>query len=141
MTIQKKATIISSLVASVLICVKFIVGILSGSIAVLASAIDSLLDLCASLFNLYAISKSEKPADLHFNYGRGKIESLAAVIEGSVICISGIFIFYQSCKKLIYGHQLELLAYSLGVMIFSTFVTFFLVLYLSYVAKITKRIF
>ena len=135
MTIQKKATIISSLVASVLICVKFIVGILSGSIAVLASAIDSFLDLCASLFNLYAISKSEKPADLHFNYGRGKIESLAAVIEGSVICISGIFIFYQSCKKLIYGHQLELLTYSLGVMIFSTFVTFFLVLYLSYVAK------
>ena len=135
MTIQKKATIISSLVASVLICVKFIVGILSGSIAVLASAIDSFLDLCASLFYLYAISKSEKPADLHFNYGRGKIESLAAVIEGIVICISGIFIVYQSCKKLIYGHQLELLTYSLGVMIFSTFVTFFLVLYLSYVAK------
>lgn len=54
---QRRATMISSCVALVLIVVKFVAGIISGSVAILASAIDSLLDLSASLFNLYAIPK------------------------------------------------------------------------------------
>lgn len=140
MTIQKKATLISSLTASVLICVKFVVGILSGSVAILASAIDSLLDLCISLFNLYAITKSEQPANSHFNYGKGKIESLAAVIEGSVICASGVFVLYQSLKKLLLGNALNYLPYSVGVMVFSVLLTTSLVLYLSAVAKKTNNL-
>lgn len=134
-SIQRQATIISSLTAFVLIIVKFVVGILSGSIAILASAIDSLLDLFASLFNLYAVTKAEKPADLNYNYGMGKIESLAAVIEGSVILVSGIFILYQSCKKLLFGGELAYLDYSLYVMIFSLILTTILVIYLNYIAK------
>ncbi|TLD83580.1 cation transporter [Helicobacter sp. MIT 11-5569] len=140
MSIQRKATIVSSSVACVLIVVKFIAGILSGSVAILASAIDSLLDLSASLFNLYAITKAEKPADLKFNYGRGKIESLAAVIEGSVILVSGIFILYQSFKKIIFGSELARIDLSLYVMIFSLILTTALVLYLSYVAKKSKNL-
>lgn len=140
MTLQKKATLISSLTAFLLICVKFFTGILSGSVAILASAIDSLLDLCASLFNLFALSKSEKPADLDYNYGLGKIESLASIIEGSAIIISGLFIFYQSCKKLYLGEVIEHLDLSLGVMIFSFVVTLGLVIYLQYVAKVTQNL-
>ncbi|MBX7491364.1 cation diffusion facilitator family transporter [Helicobacter sp. Faydin-H64] len=140
MSIQRKATVVSSLVASVLIVVKFIAGILSGSVAILASAIDSLLDLSASVFNLYAITKAEKPADLKFNYGRGKIESLAAVIEGSVILVSGIFILYQSLKKILLGSELARIDLSLYVMIFSLVLTTALVLYLSYVAKVSNNL-
>ncbi|TLD85512.1 cation diffusion facilitator family transporter [Helicobacter sp. MIT 05-5294] len=140
LSLQRKATIISSLTAFILIIVKFIVGILSGSIAILASAIDSLLDLFASLFNLYAVTKAEKPADFNYNYGMGKIESLAAVIEGSVILVSGIFILYQSCKKLFLDEKLTYLNYSLYVMIFSLILTTMLVIYLSYVAKKSKNL-
>jgi divalent metal cation (Fe/Co/Zn/Cd) transporter len=43
---------------------------MSGSIAVLSSAIDSLLDLFVSLFNYFAIHSSEKDADIKYNYGR-----------------------------------------------------------------------
>ncbi|ETD26539.1 cation diffusion facilitator family transporter [Helicobacter canis] len=132
---QRKATIISSCVACVLIVVKFVAGILSGSVAILASAIDSLLDLCASSFNLYAITKAEKPADMKFNYGLGKIESLAAVIEGSVILVSGVFIIYQSVKKLMLGSELVRLDLSLYVMVFSLVLTIALVLYLQSVAR------
>lgn len=134
-SLQRQATIVSSLTACVLILVKFVVGILSGSVAILASAIDSLLDLFASLFNLYAVTKAEKPADFNYNYGMGKIESLAAVIEGSVILVSGIFILYQSFKKLLFGGELAYLDYSVYVMIFSLFLTTALVLYLNYIAK------
>ncbi len=59
--------------------IKLALGILSGSVAVLASAIDSVLDMFVSIFNYFAILNSEKPADKKFNYGRGKIEALASI--------------------------------------------------------------
>ncbi|DAB33190.1 MAG TPA: cation-efflux pump, partial [Sulfurospirillum sp. UBA12182] len=70
MTLQKKATIISSATAGILVIIKFTIGVLSGSVAVLASAIDSLLDLVISGFNYFAIKKSEEDADETFNYGK-----------------------------------------------------------------------
>ena len=94
MTLQKKATIVASATATLLIVLKLFVGILSGSVAVLASAIDSVLDLIVSAFNYFAITKSEQPANQKFNYGKGKIEALAVVIEGTIITVSGLFIFY-----------------------------------------------
>lgn len=137
MTLQKKATVVSSCVAAFLTIIKFGIGIASGSVAVLASAVDSILDMFVSLFNYFAISKSEKPADETFNYGRGKIEALASVIEGSIIAISGIFLFYQAIKKALYGEESTYLELALYVMIISLIVTISLVTYLNYVAKKT----
>ena len=67
MTLQKKATVVASLTSVLLIVVKLTIGLLSGSVAVLASAIDSVLDLIVSMFNFFAISKSEESEDEKFN--------------------------------------------------------------------------
>ena len=139
MTLQKKATVISSAVATVLIAIKLITGIMSGSVALLASAIDSVLDLIVSAFNYFAISKSEKPADDVFNYGRGKIEALAAVIEGTVVTTSGLFILYEAIKKVIIDEPIKLLNTSIIVMLISLFITIALVVFLNFVAKKTKN--
>ena len=139
MTLQKKATIISSLTASILVVIKLAIGIVSGSVAVLASAIDSILDLIVSAFNYFAISKAEKPADEQFNYGRGKVEALAAVIEGTVITISGIFIFYEAIKKAYLGETVSHLTPSIIVMVISLFLTLALVVFLNFVAKKTNN--
>ena len=95
MTSQKKATVVSSSVAAVLTLIKLIVGISSGSVAVLASAVDSVLDMFVSIFNYFAISNSEKPADKTFNYGRGKIEALASVIEEQLLLFQDFFYFIK----------------------------------------------
>lgn len=137
MTPQKKATVVSSSVAAILTLIKLVVGIASGSVAVLASAIDSVLDMFVSIFNYFAISNSEKPADKHFNYGRGKIEALASVIEGTIICISGLFLLYQAIKKAINGETSQYLEISLIVMTISIVITVSLVIYLNRVAKQT----
>ncbi|RXK01874.1 cation-efflux pump [Arcobacter sp. CECT 8989] len=137
MTPQKKATVVSSSVAAILTLIKLVVGIASGSVAVLASAIDSVLDMFVSIFNYFAISNSEKPADKHFNYGRGKIEALASVIEGTIICISGLFLLYQAIKKAINGETSQYLEMSLIVMTISIVITVSLVIYLNRVAKQT----
>ncbi|MBV5278142.1 MAG: cation transporter [Campylobacteraceae bacterium] len=138
MTLQKKATIISSATATLLIIIKLAIGIMSGSVAVLASAIDSVLDLIVSAFNYFAITKSEQPADKKFNYGKGKIEALAGVIEGTVITVSGLYIFYESVRKAIYQKEIEYLDASIVVMLISLVITIALVTFLNYVAKKTR---
>ncbi|MBP1681711.1 MAG: cation efflux pump [Proteobacteria bacterium] len=138
MTLQKKATVISSATATLLIVIKLFIGILSGSVAVLASAIDSVLDLIVSAFNYFAITKAEQPANKKFNYGKGKIEALAAVIEGTVITVSGLFIFYSAIKKAIYHEPLQHLENSIIVMVISLVLTIALVVFLNYVAKRTR---
>jgi len=140
LTLEKKATIVSSGIATILIFIKLTIGILSGSVSVLASAIDSVLDLIVSAFNLFAITKSEKPADDEFNYGRGKIEALAAVIEGTVITMSGLFILYEAIKKAINGEVTTMLDTSILVMSISIALTIGLVLFLNFVAKKTNNL-
>lgn len=137
---QKRATIISSGVATLLVIVKLVIGIASGSVAVLASAIDSLLDTVVSIFNFFAIKKSEENPTEFFQYGKGKIQAIAAVIEGTVITISGVFIMYKAVEKGIEGGTTTLLAPSIVAMVFSIVVTFILVQYLLRVARQTDSL-
>ena len=137
MTLQKKATIVASATATLLIVLKLFVGILSGSVAVLASAIDSVLDLIVSAFNYFAITKSEQPANQKFNYGKGKIEALVGVIEGTIITVSGLFIFYEAIRKTINQHEISHLDISIGVMLASLLITLVLLGFLNHVAKKT----
>ncbi len=136
---EKKATLVSSSVAFVLTLIKLTVGIMSGSVAVLASAVDSVLDLGVSIFNYFAITNSEKPADETFNYGRGKIEALASVIEGTIITLSGVFLFYMAIQKYFNDEVSTYLEVSLWVMIVSLIITIGLVAYLNAVAKKTNN--
>jgi cation diffusion facilitator family transporter len=138
MTPQKKATVVSSSVAAILTLIKLALGIASGSVAVLASAIDSVLDMFVSIFNYFAISNSEKPADKIFNYGRGKIEALASVIEGTIITISGFFLLYQAIQKSMNDEISQYLDISIYVMIISLVITISLVIYLNHIAKKTN---
>ena len=137
---QKQATIVSSSVATLLVLVKLMIGISSGSVSVLASAIDSLLDMAVSLFNYFAIKKSEEEPNDEYHYGKGKIQAIAAVIEGTVITISGFYIIYVAIKKLIDKSETTLLVPSMYTMLFSIVVTYFLVDYLLKIAKETDNI-
>lgn len=139
MRLEKKATIVSTSVATFLVIMKMTVGILSGSIAVLASAIDSLLDLTVSLFNYFALHNAEKDPDDSFNYGRSKIEPLAAVIEGTVISLSALFILYEALGKIFHPIEMKFMGTSIVVMLCSILITSFLVMFLNYVAKKTDN--
>ena len=140
MSAQKKATVVASTIATLLLILKLTIGIASGSVAVLASAIDSLLDMAISLFNFFAIKKSEEKATDDYQYGKGKIQAIAAVIEGTVITVSGLYIIYVAIEKLIAGSETSLLTPSILAMLFSIVVTYLLVQYLMKIAKETDSI-
>ena len=139
MRLEKKATVVSTSTAAVLVVMKMTVGILSGSIAVLASAIDSFLDLTVSLFNYFALHNAEKDPDEQFHYGRSKIEPLAAVIEGTVVSLSALFILYEALVKIAHPREMAHMTESIAVMIASFIITAFLVAFLNYVVKKTKN--
>lgn len=139
MSTQKRATLISSSVALGLTLLKLVVGILSGSVTVLASALDSVLDFFVSVFNFFALKKSEEPENATFNYGKGKVEALAALIEGVIISLSGLYIMYESVNKVLNQESVKYLDVSIGVMLASIVITFLLVRYLEGVAKKTDN--
>lgn len=140
MSLQKIATIVSSLTALLLVSMKMFFGILSGSIAVLSSAIDSLLDMFVSIFNYFAVKNAEKPADKKFNYGRGKIEPLAGLFEWIIIFLSWWYILYHSFLKFILKQEVSYIWVSVLVMWISFFITLALVTFLNHVAKKTKNL-
>jgi len=137
---EKRATVVATFVATFLAFTKLIVGFLSGSVAVLASAMDSILDTTISIFNFFAIKKAEEDANEQFNYGKGKVQAIAGVIEGVVITISGLYIIYEAIAKIIYDKKTQMVGVSVGVMLISIITTYFLVKYLEKTAKETDSI-
>jgi len=140
MSLPRIATIASSSVAFILAIAKVIVGFLTGSVAVIASAADSILDMFVSIFNMIAVRVSESKADHMFNYGKGKIEGIAALFEGLLIIASAIFIFYTAIDRLINHKEIAQIDLAFYVMVFSLIVTFGLVLFLNFVAKKTNSL-
>ena len=140
MSLQKTATVVSSFTAFLLLVIKFVVWIMSWSIAVLSSAIDSMLDLFVSMFNFFAVKNAEKEADDQYNYGRWKVEALASLLEWLIITGSGLYILYASVMKFINNEQVSYLWVSVAIMLVSVVVTWALVYFLEYVAKKTNNI-
>ena len=132
---ENKAVIAAGACAFLLALVKFTAGLFSGSVAVLGSAIDSMLDFIVSLLNLFALRKSRKQADERFNFGYTKLEALAALFECIIIVLAAGYIFYESVKKFSEPNLEIDLGLSLGVMVFSVIVTLCLVLFLNQISK------
>lgn len=140
MNLQKKATIISTITSTILMIMKLTVGILSGSIAIISSAIDSISDILVSIFNIFAVHTAEKEPDDIYNYWRWKIEALASFFEGFFILFSGLFVFYESIKKMVYQEQIEEVGLGIIVMWISVVVVIVLVAFLRYVYHKTGNI-
>ena len=129
------ATVVSISVAIFLTLLKTAFGLMSGSLAIIASAVDSGLDIISSGINYYAIKKSEEPPDDKHPFGHGKFESLAAFIQSLIIMLSGGFILYKAYLKIVNKMWVTDLSQGIYVMITSLIVTFVLVVYLKKVAK------
>jgi cation diffusion facilitator family transporter len=116
---------------------KAVVGLMTGSIAVLSDAMDSLEDVGASLFDLWSVRLSAKPADQEHPYGHGKVEGIAATAEGLLIGGGGVFIFYQAIHRLISGQAEIGVGLGLVAMIVTAFVNLGVVFHIARAAKET----
>lgn len=100
---EKNAAALSSVVAAIgLTTFKIIVGLLTGSLGILAEAAHSALDLVAALVTMFAVRVSSKPADQQHSYGHGKIENLSALFETLLLLITAVWIIYEAVQRLFY---------------------------------------
>ncbi len=110
-----KAIKIVLLLGCVLTIIKFAAYFLTDSAAVLTDALESIVNIVASLFAWFSIYYSSKNKDTDHPYGHGKIEYVSAGFEGGLILISGIWILYESFHNII--HQHEILKIDTGIIL------------------------
>lgn len=137
---KKKAASVSITASLILFCIKITFGLLTNSLSIIASAIDSFLDLSASVINFFSIYHSSKPADEDHKYGHEKAEAIAALFQGIIIITSSLFLVFEALKRLNKNIILDQLDKGIVVMIISLFVSFFLSRYLKAVAVKTESI-
>jgi ferrous-iron efflux pump FieF len=126
MDIKQKASLFAISSASLLAVSKFSVGLFSGSMAVVSSGLDSLLDVFMSAMNFLAIKKAAQPPDQTHHYGHGKVESLAAIVQSTVIVFTGAFILYKAGEKYFFNERITYSPFDLGIMVLSLVFSFFI---------------
>ncbi len=127
----------ATIVATLLLVVKVGAWWVTGSVSLLASLIDSMLDIAASLVNLVVVRYSLQPADREHTFGHGKAESLAALAQAMFISGSAVFLILNGVDRFFRPHALQSPEYGVYVSLFAIVVTFGLVRFQKYVVKKT----
>ncbi len=103
---DKRMAALTSVIAAVLLTgMKLVVGILTGSLGILAEAAHSGLDLVAAVVTLVAVRMSGRPADREHTYGHGKIENLSALFETVLLLVTCVWIIYEAINRLFFHEQ------------------------------------
>ncbi len=94
----------TSVVAAIFLTgMKLVVGIMTGSLGILAEAAHSALDLGAALITFFAVRVSDRPADESHLYGHGKVENLSALAETVLLLVTCAWIIYEAIHRLFFA--------------------------------------
>jgi len=124
--LMRLATYASISVASILIVAKLVAWGMSDSLSLLATLIDSVLDVLASLINLVAVRHALTPADKEHRFGHGKAEALAGLSQSMFIAGSAGFLLLEAGRRIISPIPVEATGIGMLVMVFSIFATMLL---------------
>ena len=127
-------------VAFTLILIKSWAYNVSGSVSMLGSLLDSLMDILASLINLVAVRFAVTPADDDHRFGHGKAEAIAGLVQAMVIFLSALFLMVQAGKKLINPEPVMEAEKGIVVLIIAIVLTVALVAYQRYVIRKTGSV-
>ncbi|MGH8615033.1 MAG: cation diffusion facilitator family transporter [Gammaproteobacteria bacterium] len=117
------ATVASVVTAVVLIIAKLSAWLLTDSVSVAASLVDSTMDAFASGINLLAVHYSLQPPDEEHRFGHGKAEPLAGLAQATFIGGSAAFVILHAIDKLRHPLPMEHQEIGIGVIVFSTLAT------------------
>ncbi len=94
-------------IAITLFVVKLVAWFMTGSLAILTDALESIVNIVAGFLGLYSLNLSAKPKDSDHPYGHGKVEFLSAGVEGSLVIIAGFYIIYKAIQHFFYPHAIQ----------------------------------
>lgn len=136
-TLLKRATVASVSTALALVLGKTASWLATGSVALLASLVDSLMDVGASLLTALAVRYALKPADDEHRFGHGKSEALAALAQALIITGSALFLVVHAIERIVTPQPLTALPIGIGMMVVSIVATGALVTFQRYVVRRT----
>ena len=119
--LKSRAAAVSIASNSALIIFKLVVGVISGSIAIISEALHSGSDLVAAIIAFYAVRKAGQPPDPSHRYGHEKVENLSGVIEALLIIAAAGVIIYEGIRKIISGPHIDHIWLGVTVMVVSGF--------------------
>jgi len=133
---SKRAAALVSVGANILLIGgKLLVGLLTGSVAILADAAHSFLDLSASIFAYIGIRAAEKPADEHHAWGHGKAENVSSLVQMFLLGATCIAIVIESVRRLVVSAAVRVAWYSFAVVVGAMVVDLAISRYLSRVSR------
>jgi ferrous-iron efflux pump FieF len=136
----RSASTASVAVAGLLVGLKTWAWFDTGSVSLLSSLADSMLDVAASLLTFWAVRFSLSPPDAEHRFGHGKSEGLAALLQALVIGGSGVFVCFQAIDRLIHPAPIQSPAVGIGVVLVATVLSLALVAYQRWVARRTGSV-
>ena len=119
-----KVAITSVFAALFLTVTKLSVGLSTNSLAILAEAAHSGLDMVAAIITLIAVYLSKNPADLDHNFGHGKVENFSALNETLILIITCGWIIFEAMNRLVHHTTPEVTIYSFGVVFLAIFIDY-----------------
>lgn len=125
----------STSVALILVVTKFYAWLVSNSVAMLGSTMDSGLDLMASLVTLFAVKTAIQPPDEDHRFGHGKAEALASLFQGAVMGGAAVFILFESVRSFFGAGPKGGTELVMGISGFAIILSLFLVMFQSYVIR------
>ncbi len=134
---MRGATYAALAVAGLLIVIKTYAWLLSDSVAMLSSLVDSILDALASVINFVAVRHALTPADREHRFGHGKAEALAGLGQAAFIGGSAMFLLFQAGHRLIRPQPVDNGALAITVLVLSIMLTLALVIFQRYVVRQT----
>jgi ferrous-iron efflux pump FieF len=138
--LRGRATYASVAVSAVLIVVKFAAWLATGSVAMLSSLVDSMLDVVAAVVNLFAVRHALEPADREHRFGHGKAEPLAALGQSAFLAGGALLLVFEAVSRAISPEPIVRADFGIAVMIFALVVDGTLVTYQRYVVAKTKSL-
>src|ERR1700744_342317 len=105
--LRQLASRVSLCVAVILVVVKVIAWVMTGSVALLGSAIDALVDTGASLATYFGVRYAERPPDSDHRFGHGKGEAIAGFTQATFLAGAAVVLAFQSLERLYYPRSPE----------------------------------
>ena len=133
----RSAGLASVVVALTLVALKLFAWLATGSVAVLSSLADSVLDLLASTMTFVAVRFAFEPADREHRFGHGKLEAVAGLVQACVILGSAAYVGVQAARRLVEPVPIDEPAVGTVVIAISLILTVALVLFQRHVAERT----
>lgn len=133
--LMRLATLASMGVAVVLIAAKSAAWLLTDSVSMLSSLVDSGLDFVASLVTFVAVRQALVPADSDHRFGHGKAEALAGLAQAGFIAASGAGLLLTVGDRLVHPHAVEREMLGLAVSALALVLTAGLVLFQQHVVR------